>query len=250
MITLYQFYRVWGLPNASAFCMKLETYLRMAKIPYENKFVNNPHKSPKRKLPYIKLDGVLYPDSELIIDELKTRFGDVLDKDLTIEEKALAKLIDLAFCERIYWITVYLRWQDDAGWNHLKETMFGKLPTVAKLFIPNMVRKNMLKDLHSQGIGRHSLEEIKYLGQTTLDSLSTILGKKKYFLGDKPTSIDATAFAFLTNIIWTPLNDPFKLYALQLPNFKDYCERMWDEFYPDIVRKKIPSPPGGEDVTK
>jgi glutathione S-transferase len=214
--------------------MKVETYLRMAKLPYENKFVNNPHKSPKRKLPYIKIDGVLYPDSELIIDELKMRFGDTLDTDLTAEQKATAVLIDLALCERLYWVMVYLRWQEDAGWLILRETMFGKLPKVAKLFIPTMVRKSMLKELDYQGIGRHSLTEIVQLGKKMLDTLVALLGDKNYFLGDKPTSIDATAYAFLANIIGTPLNDPLKQYALQLEVIEAYCMRMKNEYYADF----------------
>jgi hypothetical protein len=32
MIKLYQFNPVWGLPNASPFCMKLETYSFLANI--------------------------------------------------------------------------------------------------------------------------------------------------------------------------------------------------------------------------
>ena len=35
MIKLYQFAPAFGLPNASPFCMKMETYLRMAGLPYE-----------------------------------------------------------------------------------------------------------------------------------------------------------------------------------------------------------------------
>lgn len=236
MITLFQFYRVWGLPNASPFCMKVETYLRMAKIPYENKFVNNPQKSPKRKLPYIRMDGLLYPDSELIIYELKKRLGDELDNDLTKEQNAVAQLIEITCSERLYWVEVYMRWQEDAGWNFLKETMFGKLPAVAKMFIPNMVRKNMLKELNYQGMGRHNLKEVLRLGMIALDSLIVLLGEKNYFMGDKPTSIDATAFAFLTNILCTPLEDPLKQYALQFTRLTDYCNRMWDEYYADFPK--------------
>jgi hypothetical protein len=35
LITLHQFAPAFGLPNASPFCMKLETYLRMAGLPCE-----------------------------------------------------------------------------------------------------------------------------------------------------------------------------------------------------------------------
>ena len=34
MIKLYQYSPAFGLPNASPFCMKLETYLRMAQLPF------------------------------------------------------------------------------------------------------------------------------------------------------------------------------------------------------------------------
>lgn len=236
MMTLFQFYRIWGLPSASPFCMKLETYLRMARLPYENKFVNDPRKSPKRKLPCLKIDGVLYPDSEFIIDELKKRFGDALDKDLSPEQRAIAQLIDIACCERLYWVMVYLRWQEDSGWMRLKETMFGQLPFISKLLIPNMVRKNMIKALDYQGTGRHSVQEVVALGIKTLDSLAVILGDKHYILEDKPTSIDATAFAFLANVIWSPGTNLLKEHALKLSNVVGYCNRMWHEYYLDMVK--------------
>lgn len=35
MIELHQFRPFWGLPNASPFCMKVETYLRFRGIPYK-----------------------------------------------------------------------------------------------------------------------------------------------------------------------------------------------------------------------
>jgi len=35
VIKLYQFAPAFGLPNASPFCMKMETYLRMAGLPFE-----------------------------------------------------------------------------------------------------------------------------------------------------------------------------------------------------------------------
>ena len=39
MITLYQFPSRGNLPNPSPFCMKLETYLRMAGLIYETRAV-------------------------------------------------------------------------------------------------------------------------------------------------------------------------------------------------------------------
>lgn len=236
MITLYQFYRVWGLPNASPFCMKIETYLRMAGLLYNTKFINNPQQAPKGKLPYIDIDGEKYADSEFIIDELKSRYGDILDQNLTEEQQVLSMLIDNVFCERFYWLCVYMRWQYEANWTQVNKDYFGRLPMLLKLFLPSMIRRKTLKSLYHQGIGRHSLEEVVIMGQKSFDSMASLLGSKPYFLGDTPSSIDATAFSFIANILMGPLNDPLKQHGMKIPHLITYCDRMWDEFYSDFEK--------------
>ena len=233
MITLYQFHRLWGLANASPFCMKLETYLRMAKLSYKVKYINNSRQAPKGKLPYIQIEDSLYADSELIIDELKKRFGDSLDEELTPEQKALGHLIETTFNEQMYWIIVYLRWQDKAGWKIVKEDFFAKLPSIPRLFVPYLIRKQMLEALTAQGMGRHNKEEIIYIGQKTLESMAELLGENLYFLGDKPTTVDATAFSFLANILFPPIKSPLQEYLQTKEHLTAYCERMKSTFYPD-----------------
>jgi len=70
MIRLHQFAPAFGLPNASPFCMKLETYLRMAGLPYETVNDGNVLKAPKGKLPWIDDDGTRVADSSFIIEHL------------------------------------------------------------------------------------------------------------------------------------------------------------------------------------
>ncbi|KTC99420.1 glutathione S-transferase family protein [Legionella erythra] len=236
MITLYQFPGHWGLPNASPFCLKLETYLRMIEMPYEIRFVMDPRKSPKGKLPCLKIEGELLPDSELIIDHLKEKYGDVLDGKLRDEQRALITLLDNTFTERLYWFMLYYRWQEEAGWAHVKPGFFGKLPGIAQWFVANSVRKATLKALHQQGTGRHKPNEVFKLAVKTLDAIAITLGDKKYFLGDELTSIDATAFAFLVNMVWVPYDDPLKSYLQKHRNILNYCERIWSMFYPEIER--------------
>lgn len=236
MITLYQFPGVWRLPNASPFCLKLETYLRMAELPYDIRFVGDPRKSPKGKLPFIKMNGEAFPDSELIIDLLKKRYRDVLDKQLTAEQKALSVLLDSIFADRLYWIIVYFRWQDETGWKHVKEAYFQKLSFLPRLFVPNLVRKATKKTLYGQGFGRHTRAEMLQLAYKTLDAIATILGQNKYFLGSEITSIDATAFGFLANIVWLPYEDPLKIHLHKHSNILMYCDRMWNNFYPELAK--------------
>ena len=57
-IKLFQFPRMFGIPNVSPFCCKLETWLRIAKVPYEVVDTPDPRKGPKGKLPFIEDGGV------------------------------------------------------------------------------------------------------------------------------------------------------------------------------------------------
>ncbi len=52
MITLYNCGPAWGLPDPSPFVRKVETPLRMAKLPYRTEAAGFA-KAPKGKIPYI-----------------------------------------------------------------------------------------------------------------------------------------------------------------------------------------------------
>lgn len=236
MLTLYQFPSIWGLPNTSPFCLKVETYLRLAEIPYEVRAVMDPRKAPKGKFPFIKIEGKTIADSELIIDFLKGKFSDRLDSKLSKEQRALTVILDQCFAERLYWIILYARWQYEPNWLQVKEAFFARLPPFSKLFIPALVRKSTLKTLYAQGLGRHSYDEVLEMGYKTLDALADILADKNYFHGDEPSSVDATAFAFLVNILGTPYDDSLKTHLARSKNTVGLCNRMWDAFYPEFKK--------------
>lgn len=56
------------LPSVSPFVLKLETYLRFAKLPYEVDKVDI--WGPKDKTPWVSYDGQLLADSQFIIELL------------------------------------------------------------------------------------------------------------------------------------------------------------------------------------
>ena len=69
-IRLFQFPRMFSIPNLSPFCCKLETWLRIAGIPYEVVDTLEPRKAPKGKLPFIEDAGLRMGDTSLIIEHL------------------------------------------------------------------------------------------------------------------------------------------------------------------------------------
>ncbi|VDO58443.1 unnamed protein product, partial [Haemonchus placei] len=69
-VYLYQFPRPKTIPNLSPYCLKVETFLKVNKIPYEVSM----GRSRYGLLPFIELNGEHIADSEIIIDRLKDHF--------------------------------------------------------------------------------------------------------------------------------------------------------------------------------
>ncbi len=238
MIKLYQFARTWGLPNLGQFNVKVETYLRMAGITYE--IVETlPLKGPKGKLPFIEDKGRKIADSEFIIDYLKETYGDSLDSSLNSEQQASALAIRRLLEEHLYWVGMYSRWSDsDGNWQINKKAIFSGMPPVIRDIAAFVYRRCIIsRQIHGHGMGRHTRDEIIQLGNKDIDALSDLLGDKSFFMGDSPTSIDASAFGMLVNIICCPIESPVKDHGLTKTNLVNYCNRLMKQYYPELVVK-------------
>lgn len=234
MITLYQFPPAYGLPNASPFCMKVETYLRMVGLSYRSEYGFNLPKAPKGKLPYIEDSGRLIADSGLILDYLKATYGDPLDVHLSPPERAIALAFVRLLDEHLFWAgCVQPRWVEAAGWQVTRAAFFRGLSWPMSLIVPKVARRNMCLQLYGQGLGRHTTEEIRAMAVADIGALADFLGAKLYFLGERPTSLDAATYAHLANILVPPIDSPVKRHALGCSNLLAYCERMKAVYYAD-----------------
>jgi glutathione S-transferase len=230
MITLYQPPSSWGLPSISPFAVKLETYLRMAKIEYEIRDPNI-NEAPNGRVPYVKLDGKIEGDSTLIIKKLKARFGESVDSHLTKEQYAQGICMQRLAEDHLYFAVAYLRWLDEGSWPHVYEYFLTLMPPAIGGFIVKQIRKGMLKDIRVQGMGEHSRETIIDFAKEDLTALSLSLGEKPYFLGDKPTSFDASIYGMLIHQLWVPWESPVKQHGLSLKNLPEFCERMKQAYW-------------------
>lgn len=231
MITLFQFAPSLGLRNPSPFCLKLETYLRMAQVPHTIAVIGDLSKAPKGKAPYIKDGEKLIGDSTLAIDYLKATYGDPLDAHLSPSERAIALAMQRLIEENLYWAMVYSRWEVDENWRILKATYFGQLPPVLKQLIPELVRQSTRKNLKGHGMGRHNLSEVYTIGKKDITAIADFLADKPFMMGDQPTSIDASAYATVVNVLCDKLPSPLLDHARQFPNLAAYCQRMEARYY-------------------
>jgi len=233
MLQLVQFAPAFGLPNASPFCMKLETYLRMVGLPFE--LVNDGLrvlKSPKGKLPFIvDDDGTTVGDTTLIIEHLKRRHGDRLDAALGAVERAVALAFQRLIEENLYWVVLHTRWADDDAWVKTRQAFFGAMPVPMRWFVPALARRGVLAELRGHGMGRHGPAEIHAIGCRDVTAIADFLADKPFMMGGAPTSLDATAYAFIANLLWVPFDTPVRRCAEARPTLEAYCQRMKASYY-------------------
>lgn len=231
MIKLYQFAPAWDVPNLSPFCVKVETYLKMAGLPYETVHAIPP-RAPKGQLPFIEDNGKRIADSQFIIEYLRQTYGDRVDGHLPPEDRAVSNALQRLIENHLCWVFVFARFaKHDANWIENKRALFGRLPPVVRDFVAAFARRQMLKEMRGHGMGRHTEDEIYLLGRQDLDALSAYLGAKPWFMGQRPTTLDASAFGLLANILWVPIESPLKAHLRSLKNLTGFCERVRERYY-------------------
>jgi glutathione S-transferase len=123
-----------------------------------------------------------------------------------------------------------------AGWTtsiSTPRTFFRKIPAPLRPFLVPMIRRQVRRALHGQGMGRHSPEEIVALGTRSIDATADFLGTKPYLMGSEPTAVDATAFAFLAGVLCPLFDTKLRTAAEHRDNLRRYVGRMTVRFYPD-----------------
>jgi glutathione S-transferase len=231
MIRLYQYPPMFGLPNPSPFCMKLETWLRMTRLPFEVTRVVDPRKGPKGKVPWIEDAGRTIADSALIIEYLTKTYGDPLGSHLDAGQRATSLALQRLIEEHLYWAIANGRFLDDEVWPSTKTQFLAGFPAPFRPLVGRLVRKTVAKSLHHQGLGRHSPEEIQRIAGDDLTALSAFLGEQPFFFGDKPTELDATAYGFLAQILWAPGSRGLREHLQRTRNLPAFCERMKQTYY-------------------
>jgi len=139
--------------------------------------------------------------------------------------------------ENLYWVITYSQWMEDAAWEAYKPVILGSLSSAERQTAETQFREVLRGYLHAQGRWRHSRAEVYEIGNADLSALSVYLQEKPYVMGEEPTTLDATAYAFLTRVLWVPYESPLKTHLQTLTNLVDYCQRMRGKYYPDKAQK-------------
>jgi glutathione S-transferase len=139
----------------------------------------------------------------------------------------------------LYFANAHQRWTDEANFRILLPVMssyatqMGAPGWLAPTLIRG-VRRRMLRQLHAQGMGRHTAEEVAHIAVSGYSAISDFLSDKKFMLGTKPSTLDATVFAFLHTLLVPPFESPAKVFALSRSNLVSYHERILASWWPEL----------------
>jgi glutathione S-transferase len=232
-LRLFTFGAAWGLPTSGPFGLKLEMCLRMLGVPYERVFENDNRKGPKRKSPWIEDGPLRLGDSELILQHVHETRGAALDTDLTPGEAAQSLVLQRMLQEHYHQVFEYELVVLDEGFAHLRTIIAASMPGPLAFAIAPLVRRGFAKHLFERGIARHTAEEVTAMGRADVDALSDWLGDRDWFVTDRPTKADATAFGLLAVSIRSPLPTPVCTYARTKPNLVAFVDRVLATYFTD-----------------
>lgn len=229
----------WGLPSASPACAKLQTWLRMVGLDYEVPPLDL-SQAPKGKLPFVEIGEQTIGDSTLIIAHLGQRHGVDLDAVLGPRERGVSLAFRRMLKENDYWAVIHSRYLIPDNWA-VYRPMLGVLlvpegPEPDQLAAAEGLKQTVVDAMHGHGIGRHSDAERVALLCEDLSAVADLLGAREWMMGkDGPTTLDATVFGYVGNLIWHPFDDALSTHARAQTKLVALCERIRARYFPELA---------------
>ena len=225
MIILYLYPKLFGLPDNNPFGLKVDTFLRLAKIPYQCEHIIDTKNAPRGQLPYI-LDGdQIVTDSNNIISYLTEKYQISLDENITKTQQQLHFLVTRMLDTHLYWVMSYSRWQDERCWPIFKAEFSKQLDGVPENML-EQARQYNIEKYHFQGIGRYTKEGVYQSGVEDLNLICSLLSNKDFLFGKSVHVIDACCFGFLANIFYFDIETPLKDFIVRNSNLSNYIHRV------------------------
>ncbi len=203
MLTLITYAPAFGQPSASPFCVKAMYLLNLAGVPWQRQDTHDPRRWPKGKLPALQSESELIGDSDNIrayLEEQGTDFDAGLSEVQRATSRALIRMVE----EHLYFHILMDRWGDNAVWPTIRDTYFKAMPRLLRKPITNRIRKDVLRGMNTQGMGRLTAGERLERIEPDLQAITAHLWQGPFLFGARPSAADASVGAMLGAMAATP----------------------------------------------
>ena len=237
--------------NISPFGIKLESFLRVNKIPHDVIYTNLT--SAKGTIPYIRygdpdIREEEISDSNVIMNFLKEACETTTDKALAPAQDAVAHAMMRMLEEHTSQIGFYYRYvlHIDAFYEALNvpNRVFAANKTEGGQLLANAwmsyAPSSMLEKMNKRGLSRHSDDELSTFSCRDIQALSDLLGDENmFFFGqNEATTLDCAVFGHLSQFVYIPLSFPQRTYMEDhCPNLLAFMERFRSTYWDDWETK-------------
>jgi len=223
VVYLYQFSRRTPvIPSIEPSCLKVESWLKLHGIKYENIDHKMKLRSKRGQLPFVELNGQEICESNHIIESLSKTFEKQMPGQLTAEQQQIQHAMSSMVENHFNWALVHWRSKDInsllKGYKmDLASTIGYKLPaSVLNFVIKHTYLRKGQKKMKAQGFGCNTNEEMEEFGKSDMKVLSDMLGEKEFMFGEEPSLLDLTVYAHMAPIAFVDKEFPCAL--------RDYME--------------------------
>merc|ERR1712165_227192 len=271
MVYLFQYTRSPVIPSISPFCLKLESWLKLHGIKYQNVDHKCKFRSKKGLLPFIELNGEEIADSNMIIETLSKKFEKEMPAELSQDQKNVQHAMIAMVENHLHWTIVYWRSKDVdnilKGYKLNLQTAIGsKAPaSILNFYFKYTFCRKGLKKVRANGMGVHTAEEIENFGKKDLLTLSEMLGEKEFFFGSEPAMLDLVVFSQVGQLVMVdsehacPLRDYLEADCKNLVGLVNRMkDRCWGDHWANATGEEMdlnphipkPEPPAPEPEKK
>merc|ERR1739838_546831 len=211
-VYLYQSSRTPQIPSISAQELKLESWLKLQGITYENVDHKAKFTSKNGTLPFIEFNGKEIADTDVIIDTLGDKFEKKISDHLTEDQKNVEHAMMRMVENHLYWAIMH--WRTSNVDNTIKAykihlpTFYGsKIPVgILNMHCKFTICRKTQKRVKSQGMAN-----IEEMSKNDLTVLSNMLAEKEFMFGDDPSMLDMVVYSHLAQLIMVESEYPCPL---------------------------------------
>lgn len=204
MIALLTFPASFGAPSHSPYCVKAMCLLQMSGEAWSPEYLARPAGMPYGKLPVIRHDDALLPDSGNLQRFLEARGAD-FHPGLSTVQKAQARAFQRLAEENLGLGLVCERWLNDACWEKVRDVFFADVPEAQRGAVTDEIRAQVRQGLTGHGIARMSESDRLALYDEDLSAIEAMLWEGPFLFGDAPTAADASVVPFLDMLSTLPV---------------------------------------------
>lgn len=222
MLTLFSYPELFGVADNNPYGLKVFAFLKLSKLPFRHEHIFDARSAPRGQLPYIDDDGEIIGDSDAIIAHLINRHHLTIDSAMSATQRDIDLMLRRTL-DDLYWVMSYSRWRDERYWPLFRHQILKTHEGVTAQSLEE-ARDYNFQRYYYQGIGRYDRDAAYARGLADLEALAHLVPDDGFLFGAQPSSIDASVYGFIANMIFFDIDTPLKAFVSAQANLLRHCE--------------------------